>query len=414
MPSQLNWLTLLLGAFFVSSPVSPSLAQPDSHSLQQVIASLDSTSPVLAAARVDLARARAAHTSSRAFPNPALFGTQETLNDAINSTERIIGVRQDLGFLWSQSSRYAATKAAYEAAQAAFVEIRRELTVQVMTQAYEYDRLRQQSSLLDSVLARAEQLSKATTARRKEGDIAPYDEQRFLLEQVQLQNRKQESARDKLNALSGLVRLTGLPAERLQRIELISPPALSFTSEDEAVRYALDHRPELTRTAKQLAAARRALAQARWRQLPEVSLGVGTKTVDPGPGGLYAEGELELPLWNQRRGEKNIARSELARAELHQSSQLQLVEQEVRAAFQQLQLVDRLRLALETGLADSANLNTARGVRLYLEGEMSALELVDALRTGIEAQDAALRLRNSLAMARAELRRVAGIDPVEP
>ena len=54
-----------------------------------------------------------------------------------------------------------------------------------------------------------------------------------------------------------------------------------------------------------------------------------------------------------------------------------------------------------------------RGVQLYLEGEMSAFELVDALRTNVEAQDAVLSLRNSLAVARAELRRAVGLDPLE-
>ncbi len=413
MRSRLSWLTLLLGAFFVSVFPSPSLAQSAAYSLQQVIAALDSTSPALAEARTELARARAAYTSSRAFPNPALFGTQETLNDAANSMERVIGVRQNLGFLWSMSSRYGSTKTAYEAAQHAYVETKRELELLVITQAFEYDRLREQNTLMDSVLSRASQLAEATSARRKVGDIAPYDEQRLQLELIQLYNRKQELQQEESHALAELLTFTGIPAGQVTQIELSTPPLATFGSEDEAVQYALAHRPEVKRVALQSKSARRALAQTRWNQLPDLSFGIGNKTLDPGPSGLYLEGELEIPLWNQRRSEKNIVRSELARAEVQQRNQLQLVEHEVRSVWRQLQLAEQLQPLAGTDIADSASLNMSRGVRLYLEGEMSALELVDALRTGIDARDAALSLRNSLAVARAELRRVVGLDPLE-
>ena len=412
MRSRLSWLTLLLGAFLVSLPFSSSLAQPEAYSLHQVIASLDSTSPILAEARTNLARARAAFTSSRAFPNPALFGTQETLNDAASSTERVIGVRQNLGFLWSLPFRHASTKATYEAAQAAFVEARRELIVRAIEQVYEYDRLQRQSDLMDSVLIRADQLAEATTARRRVGDIAPYDEQRFHLEQVQLQNRKQELQREASVAQNELVRLCGLPVHTISSLAL-ALPSVTFTTEDEAVRYAQENRPELRRSELQVTAARRALSQARWDQLPDFSVGAGNKQLDPGPSGLYLEGELEIPLWNQRRSDRNVARAELLQAELEHVSQQKLVEQEVRAAYRRLQLIERLQPSSDINLADSASVNMSRGVRLYLEGEMNALELVDALRTGIESQDAALMLRNSLAVARAEMRRVSGLDPLE-
>ncbi len=413
MPSQLTWLTLLLGAFFVSVSFSPSAAQPHALSLQQIVASLDSTSPVLAQARSNLSRARSAYTSSRALPNPSVFGSQESLNDDAGTTERIIGVRQSLGFLWSQASKHGSAKSAYAAAQAEYIEAKRELILQVLTQAYEYDRIQRQSELLDSVLVQTEYLSKATTARRELGDIAPYDEQRFVLEKIQLQNHKQELQKETSNALSDLILLTGLSAANFQALELVDPPSTPFKSEDDAVNHALQHRPELTRSAKAFDAARQAVAQARWNQLPDLSLGIGDKTVDPGPGGLYVEGELEIPLWGQRRSEAAVARSEFAEAEIQHRNQQQFVEQQIRSAFQQLQLVEKIQSTQVGSLADSANANVNRGVRLYLEGEMSALELVDALRTGIDAQDAALKLRNSVAVARAELRRVAGLEPLE-
>ncbi len=413
MRSRLSWLTLLLGAFFISFVSSPSFAQPEAYSLQQVIASLDSTSPVLAEARTDLARARAVFASSRAFPNPSLYATREGLHDAAQTTEQVVGVRQSIGFLWSLPSRYSSAKAAYDAARAGYTEARRELEARVILQTFEYDRLRQQSAVLDRVLFQAARLAEATAARRKVGDISPYDEQRFQLEHVQLQNRRQELLGDQQTALTGLVRLTGLPATQLENITLAAPVSPAFASEDEAVRHAVEHRPRLVQAERQSVAARRAHSAARWNQLPSLALLVGTKKLDPGSSGYYLEGELEIPLWNQRRRERNLARAEQEQVDVRYRMEQKAVEQEVRAAYRQLQLVERLQPPAETDLADSASVNMTRGVRLYLEGEMSALELVDALRTGIEAQDAALRLRNSLAVARAEMRRVAGLEPLE-
>jgi len=413
MPSQLSKLTLLFGAFFVFLPFRAWSAQPVTLSLAQVVAALDTTSPALAQARSEVSIARAALTGSRALPNPALFGAQETLNDDANSSERVIGVRQNLGFLWSQAPRTAAARAAYESAQAAYQESRNAVIAQVVALAHEHDRLKRQSTLMDSVLFSAERLALATSARRRVGDIAPYDEQRFQLELVQLQSRRGELEREAAATMLELVQVSGLPATMLTSLALTIPPEVSFDSEYTAVQYALDHRPELVRAERQLAASKRAVDQARWNQLPDFTIGAGRKTVDPGPSGFVIEGELEIPLWNQRRSERSAARAGLNQAEAQFENAIRSVEEEVRSAYRTLKLAEQFQPATQAHLADSASANMLRGVQLYSEGEMSAFELVDALRTSVEAQDAVLMLRNALAVARADLRRVVGLNPME-
>lgn len=413
MPSQLSWLTLLFGAFFVFAVSGASIAGPPGNSLLSIAAALDSTSPILIEAKVDVTLAQAAYAGSRAFPNPTLFGSQESLDDAESSTERVIGVRQELGFAWSQSSRQAAAKADFEAAQAAYLEARHAVTEELVRLAYDYDRLKHQSVLMDSVLSRAQQLAAAIAERRRIGDIAPYDEQRFQLEQVQLQSRKQDVQSETATALLELVRLTGRPAEDFTELSLDLPYGSNFKSEQDAVRFALDNRPELRRSRLQATAREHALKQAGWDRLPGFSVGVGHKSLNPGPEGLYVEGELEIPLWSQRRGEVRAARAELQRAELRRQSLELSIQDEVRQAYAQLQAAESIQPSTTINLSDSADANVTRGVQLYLEGELSAFELVDALRTNVEAMDAVLSLRNSLAVARANFRRAVGLDPLE-
>ncbi|MCB9367170.1 MAG: TolC family protein [Calditrichaeota bacterium] len=413
MPSQLSKLTLLLGAFVVLSLLGVCSAQPETLSLSQVVSALDSSSPVLAQARAELTVAHAALTSSRALPNPALFGAQETLNDGDNSSERVVGVRQNLGFLWTQAPRTASARAAYESARAAFLEDRNAIIEQVIELAYDYDRYKSQSTLMDSVLFLSEQLSHATSVRRRVGDISPYDEQRFQLELVQLQNRRGELEREASSAMLELMHVTGLSSTLLSNLSLTSPPPAQFDTEEAAVQYALMHRPELSRTERQIVANKYSVAGTRWNQLPDLSIGVGRKSLDPGPDGFVVEAELEIPLWNQRRSDKSIARAGLIQAEVQHNNTVRSVEEEVRGAYRRLRLAERFQPASQVNYADSASTNMLRGVQLYAEGEISAFELVDALRTSVEAQDAVLMLRNALATARAELRRAVGLNPIE-
>ena len=57
-------------------------------------------------------------------------------------------------------------------------------------------------------------------------------------------------------------------------------------------------------------------------------------------------------------------------------------------------------------------MDLARGVALYGQGELSPLELVDVLRSTLDAQDAFLSLRNRRLVAELNLRRVTGL-PLE-
>ncbi len=405
--------SLLTGAFFVCMFFERASAQAPSPALREVIAALDSTAPLLAEARAEMAQARAAWTGSRAFPNPALFATQEALNDAANTTERVLGVRQNFGFLWSYSAQSGAARAAYDVEQARYIEARQALAAEVAIQAYEFDRLMRQIAAMDSVLAQAERLAAATSARRVAGDAAPYDELRIQLEVIQLQQQRVELEREAHAVLTELVTLTGRNADELSALRLFVFKAPDFATEADAANFAHEHRAVLTEVKRNEDAGRKTLAAAKWNQLPDFSLGIGTKAVVPGDGGVYFEGELEIPLWSQRRSARHAAASALYGAERARSAVLTNVDQEVRSAFKQWQLVETLSADSHPDLADSAIVNMGRGARLYLEGEMAALELIDALRTGIEAQDAALKMRNAVAEARVNLRRAVGLDILE-
>ncbi len=403
---------LTRAAFFVMSLVIACSAS-NAENLSWILTEFPLTSPVLADARLKLSEARADYTSNRALPNPYLVGEQERWDDDSVPTETTIGIRQNFGFLWTQSSRVRAARLAYESELAKFEELQNELAAQVVATSYNYDGFRRQSVVLDSVLNRARELTDAMAARRELGDVSLYDEQRLQIELVQLQHRRQQLFAEEQRTLTELIRLTGLSEHPLEAINIDIEILPSEMSMEEGLSYGLEHRPRAVAAARKLESADWSHRAARLSQLPDFSIGFGLKSQKPGQDGSVIDAELEIPIFGQRRSQKQLATANLRRAEVHMQSEQQLVEQEIRAAYKQWNHLQNLNAFAYTGMADSAKRNMERGVLLYLEGESSALELVDALRTGIEAQRATVEIRNALVAAKVELRRALGLNIVE-
>ena len=403
---------LTRAAFFVMSFVIACSAS-NAENLSRILAEFRATSPVLADARLKLTEARADYTSNRALPNPYLVGEQERWDDDSVPTETTIGIRQNFGFLWSQSSRVHAARLAYESELAKFEELQNELAAQVVVAAYEYDGFRRQSVMLDSVLNRARELTDAMAARRELGDVSLYDEQRLQIELVQLQHRRQQLFAEEQRTLTELIRLTGLSEHQLEAINIDIEIHPSEMSVEEGLSYGLEHRPRAIAAARELESADWSHRAARLSQLPDFSIGFGLKSQKPGPDGSVIDAELEIPIFGQRRSQRQLAAAALGRAGVHLLSERQLVEQEILAAYKQWNHLQTIDVPMSVRMVEGAQLNMERGVLLYLEGELSIFELVDALHTGIEAQETAFELRNALIATQVELRRSVGLEILE-
>ena len=137
------------------------------------------------------------------------------------------------------------------------------------------------------------------------------------------------------------------------------------------------------------------------------------KSQKPGPDGSVIDAELEIPIFGQRRSQRRLAAAALGRAGVHLLSERQLVEQEILAAYKQWNHLQTIDVPMSVSMVEGAQLNMERGVLLYLEGELSIFELVDALHSGIEAQETAFELRNALIATQVELRRSVGLEILE-
>src|ERR1019366_2112489 len=188
-------------------------------------------------------------------------------------------------------------------------------------------------------LTTASTLYQQDVERLRFGRIAQIDVNRsrvaMLLDQERLITLQNQLAKQKIV----LARLTGLPPNdqyELSNTVLYAP--VPPISPDEAVKQALDQRPDLKAAEIQVSAAQRALAAARAERLPSGSL-----SADYGGIGSPAQlrptysvsATLRIPVWNGGRTAGDIEQAQAAlaqrRAELEDARSQ--AESEVRTAY---------------------------------------------------------------------------------
>ena len=201
-------------------------------------------------------------------------------------------------------------------------------------------RLEAAKAQLETALA----LLKQTTDRRGAGLVAQIDVNRSQvqarLQQQRLTSLQNDFAKQKIN----LARLTGLPVNEnytlSDNVPFAAAPALTL---EDALKIAIDRRPDLKSAEAQLRAAERTRSAARAERLPSLSVTADYGAIGTNPGqakGTYTVvGTLRVPIWQGGRAGGDIEQAEAAadqrRAEL--SDLRGRVEGDLRNAFLDLQ-----------------------------------------------------------------------------
>ena len=318
-----------------------------------------------------------------------------------------------MGYLWSYLPRRAAANNVYKSARASFEEASRELYVNLVDRALTVHDLEQQAILMDSVMLHTERVVQAMQARFDIGDISEYDLRRLQTEVLLMHQQRIELTRKLQEAKQDFTNLAGLPASELSDIDLDVGPVIMFPSIDDAVEAASKYRPVLQSNKSSIVAAEMQYRAEKRNQLPEVSLGIGYKTVDPDFTGLTLEAEIELPFFHQRRSERMYAKVSLEQAHLQQNAARLVVAEEVRGAFELRKALATESAYLGNYEANQSQIDIDRGVKMYLQGELSAVEFSDVLRSSLESLEAYLQLNKAQILAELDLRRVTGLPIVE-
>lgn len=408
------WVTPLhVRAAFLCLCIMVSALSAEAKGISDLFAVIDSHSTALAQARTSLAESRSEYQSSRALPNPT-FGYEHEQVEIEDKTEEesAYSIAQPLGFLWSYGVGRASAKHAYLAANAEFQEQQREIQVQAVAAALSVQSLRLQAAYADTVLNRTRSVVQAMQLRYEAGDVSAFDLHRLQVELLIMEKERKELLLSQQEAERMFTEISGLPAEWCNDFEVSNPLTVQFSSGDDAAAFALANRPLL----KQADAAEQAAAlhyrAAKRNQLPEFGAMLGRKTIEPGFDGVVIGAEIELPIFGQRRSETGLAKVKSQASQVQSRSIRLQVEREARQAFiLWQQSTGEIPGLSEADLPRSVS-DLERGVVMYLAGELTAVELVDVLRSSAESLAARHSLEESRIISALELRRVTGL-PLE-
>ena len=398
--------------------------------LVQLIDAAQAASPTIASAQARFAAASAERTAAGAALAPSLTGvltstrmSQQSASAPMNTTTQLLAQAQwEIDLFGGGRARRNAAIARHEGAQAGWHEARVSVAAETANQYYS---LRACEKLL--TVARMDAASRTHTARltditAKAGFQSTAANALARASAADGNNRAvaQRAACD--SEMKVLVALTALPEPEL-RARLAGSAANAELSPAAGIAIetvpaqVLAQRPDVFNAEREVAAASYDVASARAERLPRLGLSGSI-----GRGRLHAEGQditanvwtigplqMTLPLidWGVRRANVEASRARYDAAVSNYKASVRQAVSEVEQALVALQSTQERAEDAQTALEGYRTFFTATEER-YKNGLASLLELEDARRTRLAAENTVVNLQRERSAAWISLYRAAG------
>lgn len=369
--------------------------------------------PQLDIAKQQTAEARAGKVSGLGIPDidvSASLDAQPHLLQLGQAGEKNVGLGIVIPFIDKFRLRNAIGNADVHSAQYNYAQVRQ--LIAALT-AQQYDSLlvaiRHRVNLLTSRELSADFL-KRTQARFQSGTAARLDVIRAQVDVAQADNDLIANERDIANAQAGLNRFLNRPlgAPIMTLDSLGVPPFLPNLTAVEA--FALAHRPELGALQAQMAGARATTRLAKEFWVPDFTVGAARDYAQAPPASFSAGVVFPFPIfpWAHTRGEiaqDAFRERELAAAQVDLRAQ---IGQDVRNAYATASTALRQAIYIRDQLLPFAQAAFKAASTSYALGGSSALEVIDARRTLLDAESQYTDALAAASIARWDLERATG------
>jgi cobalt-zinc-cadmium efflux system outer membrane protein len=374
-------------------------------------------SPELRGAEAAVAAARGREVQARALANPSIgYSTERTKGAGESNTQHIAGIEQQLEIGGQRGARGSAASARRRAAEARLAGVRANLDFDVArayAQVIAADRRAQLARQAGAAFTEAGRVSERRLAA---GDISGYADRRLRLEAARYSALGAEAT---LVSRSARIALSSLVSANTDSSTVLSsvltdtvPTALPRLTLSALTTSAFRNRVDYLAASLEAEALSAEARLASLERIPSPTLSVGYKT-EKSPGiaesltGFIAGVSFPVPLFDRRRGAIQAAAAETRRAEAELESARRRIAREVAEAHEALIAVEQQRslLAPQLGAPAAAALRSAQIA--YLEGEITLLEWLDAVRAYHEAESAYSTLLAESLVRRATLERAA-------
>jgi cobalt-zinc-cadmium efflux system outer membrane protein len=361
------------------------------------------TNTNLAAARLDVERARARLRQAGLRPNPTLDVEQRTgrLTGSPGEGETSVGVSVPLELFGQRGRRIDVAEAEIDAAEAEIAERERQLASEVRARYAEALAARRELEIVDALGKIDTETARFVAVRVSEGESAPLEYRLLQVEIARLDSRRAVVEGRFQAALVELRSLAGLAAdepvtlgEDLSRVAWSGPtPPL-----DEAIATALRSRPDLRLARLEERVAEAGLRLVRAQAAPEVTafsrFSVERSVFDDTPIGVLQDRDrtlsfgvsIGLPVFNRNQGARAEAEAGIAQTRKRREYAEQRVRAEVVSAFTRLRATDAAVAAYEQGVItrSNENLRSIRGA--YQVGAYRITELLAEQRRFVDAE----------------------------
>lgn len=357
----------------------------------------------LAAARLDVARARARLRQAGLRPNPSIDFEQRTgrFTGAPGESETSVGVAVPLELFGQRGRRIDLAEAEIDAAEAEIANRERQLASEVRVRYAEALAARRELEILGELNRVDTETARFVSVRVSEGESAPLEYRQLQVEidrlaarRALVEGRLQAALLELGNVVGATATERGALAEDLARVAWSGAPG----SLDEATEVALRTRPDLRLARLEERVAEAGLSLVRAQTAPDVTVfgrfSVEKSVFDDTPVGILRDRDrtlafgvsVSLPILNRNQGARAEAETAIAQARKRREFTEQRIRAEVASAYARLRAADAAVATFEQGVItrSNENLRSIRGA--YQVGAFRITELLVEQRRYVDAQ----------------------------
>jgi cobalt-zinc-cadmium efflux system outer membrane protein len=357
----------------------------------------------LAAARLEIERARARFRQAGLRPNPTIEVEQSTgrFTGSTGESELSVGIAVPIELGGKRRHRIELARAELEASEAEVADRERRLTNEVRALYAEALAAIRELSTLEELNDLDLKTTRFVQARVNEGETAPIELNQLRVEVERLRSRRALVEGRLKGTLLRLKSLTGIGPTEILRLgeDLQQPVALpSPTSVDAAIEHALRNRPDLRFAKLSEEVAHAGLQLARAQGVPNLTpftrYSNNRSVFEDTPVGVLRDRDtlltfgvsVEIPIFNRNQGGKAEAAVAITQAERRREFLEAVIRSEVQSAYARYEAAQAAVSTFEQGAIprSSENVRTIRAA--YEIGAFSITDLLIEQRRLLDVQ----------------------------
>jgi cobalt-zinc-cadmium efflux system outer membrane protein len=378
-----------------SSAVAPSADVANDLVRRALTANLE-----LAAARLDIARARARLRQAGLLPNPVLEVAQTggALGVSEGEVERRAEISVSIEYGGKRGRRIDIAEAELRAAEAFVADRERHVAAEVRRLYAEAIAASRDLSFTSELTRIDAEIDNVLQVRVREGDAPPLEANLLRVEIDRLRSRRAMLEGRLRAAELHLATVVGLPAdERIVLGESYGDGAIVPSTED-GVRFALQRRPDLRAADLNIEVAEAGLLHANAQALPEINIfggyASGRSGFDRTPVGPLTDRDqlfnagvgISLPVFNRNQGARAEAAAAVEQAKrLRELAELQ-VRAEVESAVVRYRAAEAAIEVFRQGVIERSVENVRMVRAAYEAGAFTITEFLAERRRLVDAQ----------------------------